>query len=401
MEKAVKYIRKNAKTTIWRFYAFKFLVSFMFTSGVLIPFFTDWGGISLAQVTILQSWYMFWVFLLEIPTGAVADYLGRKHSMTLGAFFLAIAALVYASIPSFEIFLIAELLFALAISFLSGANEAFLYDTLKEAKREKEAKKFFGRAHSINLSAMLISAPIGGLMAAHIELNYPMLLSAIPFLLAAIIAWTLPEPKSHQEVSESKRYLLIARQGLTYFYKHRTLRLLVIDAVVVSSAAYFVIWLYQPILKSIGVGVIYFGFIHAFLVASEILVSSNFVFLEKIAGSAKSLLRFGAIATSVTFILVAAFPSLVTVFALLIFAGGFGLTRMELMKAYMNKFIPSEKRATVLSSVAMFRSLSLIFLNPLIGFTADHSLRLAALVIGLLPLAVFFFSPIEQEMFED
>lgn len=64
----------------------------------------------------------------------------------------------------------------------------------------------------------------------------------------------------------------------------------------------------------------------------------------------------------------------------------------------MNKFIPSEKRATVLSSISMFRRLALVILNPVVGFSADQSLSAALILVGLLPLAVFFFSPIEQEM---
>lgn len=71
------------------------------------------------------------------------------------------------------------------------------------------------------------------------------------------------------------------------------------------------------------------------------------------------------------------------------------------MSSYMNKFIPSGERATILSSISMFRRFALVLLNPIIGFTADHSLRAAALVVGLLPLVIFLFSPIEQEMLED
>jgi MFS family permease len=102
-----------------------------------------------------------------------------------------------------------------------------------------------------------------------------------------------------------------------------------------------------------------------------------------------------------TFLLVAIWPNIITVSLLVIFGGGFGLTRLPLMSSYMNKFIPSEQRATVLSSISMFRRFGLMMLNPLIGFTADHSLRLAALVVALLPLTLFLFSPIEQEMLED
>ncbi len=388
------------RSTIWRYYIFIFLRGFAFFSAVLVPFFTEWGHISLTQVTILQSWFMFWIFILEIPTGAIADYFGRKYSLVLGALIMTFAVLIYGSIPKFEIFLFAEFLFAMAIALISGADQALLYDTLKENDRENESQKIFGRAHSFYLLGMFVSAPIGGFIAARLGLNAPMLLSAIPFLLACIVAWTIKEPIVYQKISESKRYLEVVKNGFSFFYNHKNLRLLAVDAIIVASASYFVIWLYQPLLKSINVAIFYFGFVHAFLVGMEMIIAANFSFLEKLFGNTKGLLKFSAIATSGAFILVAVFPNIITILLFILFAGGFGLTRFELMSAYMNRFIPSEQRATVLSSISMFRRFSLVFLTPIIGFTADHSLRLAFLVVGLLPLLVFLFSPVEQEMLE-
>ena len=396
----MKIMASKVKSTVWRYYLFSFLKDFAFFSAVLVPFFTEWGHISLTQVQILQSWFMLWIFLLEVPTGAVADYLGRKYSLALGAIVVAIAALIYGSIPRFEIFLLGEFFFAMAIALISGADSALLYDALKEEGKEEESKKVFGRAHSFHLLGIFIAAPLGGLIASKLGLNAPMLFSAIPFVLASLVALSIKEPVVREKTLESKRYLDIAKKGFSYFRNHKTLRLLALDAIVVASAAYFVIWLYQPLFLSMKVPVIYFGWFHALMVGIEMLIASNFVRLEKLLGSGKAYLRFTAIITSVAFLITAAFPSIVTVILLIILAGGFGLTRLELMSAYMNRFIPSEQRATVLSSISMFRRFALVLLNPVIGFTADHSLRLALIVVGLLPLLVLFFSPIEQEVLE-
>ena len=392
--------RHSVNNTIWRYYAFCFLKDLAFFSAVLVPFFTEWGGISLTQVQIIQSWFMFWLFVLEIPTGAVADFIGRKHSVSLGAFVVAIAVLVYGSVPKFEIFLLGEFLFAVAMALISGADEALLYDSLKEAGREDERKKVFGKANSFHLFGMLVAAPVGSLIASRQGLNAPMLFSAIPYFLASLVAWSIREPNIHQVKSESKRYIDIVRNGFSYLRGHKILRLLALDAVVVASSAYFIIWLYQPFLRSLGIGIFYFGVIHAILVLSEILVSSNFERLTKIFKSDKRYLRISALIVVVTFLMVAIQPNIVTISVLVIFGGGFGLTRLPLMSSYMNKFIPSEQRATVLSSISMLRRFALVILNPFIGFAADHSLRAAALIVGLLPLAIFFFSPIEQEMLE-
>ena len=265
--------------------------------------------------------------------------------------------------------------------------------------REVDASnKIFGRAHSFNLLGILIAAPIGGFIASKFGLNAPLLFSSIPFLLAGIVAFTIKEPIIHARISESKRYLDIARKGFIYFYKHETLRLLAIDSVIVASSAYFVIWLYQPLLKNFNIPIFYFGFGHALLVAAEILIASNFGYFEQIFGSGKSFLSFSAIITSISFIIVAIFPSIFTLVLFILFAGGFGITRFELMSSYMNKFIPSEQRATVISSISMFRRFALVILNPVIGFAADRSLGLAFLILGIIPLFVFLFSPIKQKI---
>lgn len=401
MDKLIRNIKRNVGSTIWRYYAFSFFKDFAFFSAVLVPFFTQWGHISLTQVQVLQSWFMLWFFLLEIPTGVVADYLGRKYSLTLGGLVVAIAVLIYGSVPEFKIFLLGEFLFAMGMSLISGADSALLYDALKEAGKESESKKVFGKAYSFHLSGIFLAAPLGGLIASRFGLNAPMLFSSASFLLAAAIAWSIKEPAVHQEVSESRRYLDIAKKGVAFLKGHKQLRKLALDAVIVASAAYFVIWLYQPLLISIRIPIIYFGLIHACLVGVEIAIASNFIRLEKIFGSGKNYLRFSAIATGVAFLATAAFPNIATICLLIIFAGGFGLTRLELMSAYMNRFIPSGQRATILSSISMLRRFALVILNPAVGFIADHSLRLALLAVGLLPLTLFLFSPIEQEMLEE
>lgn len=401
MKNITNLIKKNIKTTIWKYYIFTFLRDLSFFSAVLVPFFTEWGNISLTQVQFLQSWFMFWIFILEIPTGAVADYIGRKFSISIGAFLLVITAIIYGSTPSFGIFLLAEFLFAVSVALTSGADEALLYDTLKEAGREDESKKIFGKSNSFHLLGMLVAAPIGSYMASKWGLNSPMLLFSIPCFFAGIVAWSMKEPKIKEVKSESTRYIDIIKNGFRFLKDHKILKLLALDAIIVASSSYFIIWLYQPLLRSIGIGIIYLGIVHAILVLSEILISNNFEKLTKLFGSDKRYLRASAIIVIVTFILVAIWPNIITISILIIFGGGFGLTRLSLMSTYMNKFIPSNQRATILSSISMFRRFALVILNPIIGFTADHSLRIAALVVGLLPLVIFLFSPIEQEMLED
>ena len=382
---------------VYKYFLFTFLRDLSFFTAVLIPFYTQWGHINLTQAQILQSWFSFWVLVAEVPTGAVADYLGRKWSLVIGSVVVTLSVLFYGSVPKFEVFLWAEFLFAIAAALTSGADDALLYDSLKESGREHESKNIFGKANSVHLLGILVAAPLGSLLAFKFGLNAPMLASAIPFLLSGLVALSIKEPRTFDKTSESRRYLDIAKEGFMFFYKHKKLRLIAFDGIAVASAGYFVIWLYQPMLSSAGLPIAYFGLVHAFLVICEILISMSFVRLEKFFGSPKKFLSVGAAVTALGFAIVAIYPNIYTVLLFVALAGGFGLTRLEYLSSFMNSFIPSDKRATVLSSVSMFKRFVLVVLNPVVGFTADRSLTLAPLLVCLLPLTVFLFSPIEHE----
>lgn len=387
-------MRYSLSSTVHRYYLFSLLKDCALFTAVLIPFFTEWGGISLFQVQILQSWFMFWLFVLEVPTGAIADKFGRKHSMALGGVVVTVAVLVYASMPSFAVFLLAEFLFAVAMALISGADSALLYDALKEAGDEDQSKKIFGRAHSFHLLGMLIAGPVGSLIAAQFGLRAPTLASAVPFLLAAAVAWSIPEPKRSGTTSQSPKYLDTVRGGLSFLRHHRSARILTLNAILVSATTYYVVWLYQPVLTQLAIPILYFGWIHAVLVSSEILVANNFVNLERLFGSEKRYLQFTALVVTVSFLLVALFPNFVTLGIFILFAGGFGLTRIEYITVLLQKEIPSHQRATVLSSISMFRRLALFMINPFVGLLATRSLSLALALVGILPLLTFLLPKI-------
>ena len=370
-------------------YVYAFFKNFAFFSAVLVPFFTDWGHISLFQVQLLQSWFSIWVFILEIPTGAIADKIGRKHSLTLGAIMIAIATIVYGSIPSFTIFLLAEFLFAVGYALNSGADQALLYDTLKSLGREDESKKVMGRADALMLAGMMVAAPIGSIIAARFGLNAPQIMTAIPMLIAGAIAWSIPEPRIHTE-SETERYSEIIKQGFAAIRKNPIIRTLAFDSVVVSAAAYFVVWFYQPYMKGLGIPIMYFGLAHALLLASEIVVSSNFATLEKVLGSGKDYLKNSALLVTASFIIAALFHHWISLVILILVGGGIGYTRATYISSIANKHINSRHRATILSSIGMIRRLALVPLNPAIGFVAGYSLPLTFVIISLFPLSSLF-----------
>jgi MFS family permease len=370
-----------------RYYFFNFLHNATLLGAILVPFFTQWGGISLFQAQLLQSWFTLWIFILEVPTGAVADKIGRKHSMALGALVTAVGVILYGSIPHFVNFLVAEWLFALGVALMSGADEAWMYDTLKQHNQEKQATHYFGKARSWALVGILVGSISGGIVAETFGLQWPMMLSSIPLALSAFIAWRLPEPsRSSQHLQESTRYLDYFKAGLTHLRSSKPLQALLINIVGVGTAAYFVIWFYQPLLLMADIPISWFGFFHAGLVAVEMIVTSQFSRLTRWFGGSARYITMTAMVTSITFIVAAIWPNLVTTLLLLIFAGGFGLTRLDYILPHAHSLIHSGNRASTASSLSMFRRLGQAVMNPVVGAVADHSLRLALLLVGVFPL---------------
>lgn len=387
---------KKLQANIWKMYIFYALIGFHFFSAVLIPFFTDWGHINFTQIMILQSAFMIFSFLLEVPTGAVADYFGRKTSVVLSCASIMIASLVYVSAPNFYVFLLGEFIFALGFALASGADEALVYDSLKMLNRENESKKVFARMDSIHMFGIMFAAPIGGLIAKKFGLQYPMLFSLIPMFFAFLMTLTLKEPELKKE-KETKRYIHIIKESFISLKNNKNLRILALDSIAIGSLAYFIIWLYQVILKNFNVDIQYFGFVHAMLCLAQILIMTNYEKLEKLFGSKKRVLFFSSFITGIAMIVCAISGSLILTLVAFAIGVGFGYGRFPIISSYMNKYIESYNRATVISGVSMFRRLFQAVFNPLIGLLIAWSMNYTLIMLGISALVFSFISRVEEK----
>jgi phage shock protein PspC (stress-responsive transcriptional regulator) len=156
----------------------------------------------------------------------------------------------------------------------------------------------------------------------------------------------------------------------------------------VATAGYFVIWIYQKCLEVLIIPTAYYGLFQAGLFVAEMIVAANFKRLISLCGGIHQYLNISAVITAISFFLIALMPSLLTVILFLIIAGGFGLTRIKLIEAEINKAAGSEAKATVASSAAMIRRLATTIANPLVGWGMEMSIPTTLIFIGLVPLLV-------------
>jgi MFS family permease len=382
--------------------ALRFLCWMHLMSAVIMPFFRDWGRLSFAQIFALQTWFMLVSFLMEVPTGAVADRFGRKVSVACGGFVLAAASVLYGTFPHLAVFVVAEALFAVAITLISGADEALAYDSLLARGRESEASRVMARLEAAKLTGILAGALLGAVVASRFGVRWPMLLQAVPLGLSGLVALTLTEPpRGKEEVDDGGGSLRLLSGGLHHFRSAPELRALAIDQVACATVAWLVIWLYQIQLERVGVPLAAFGVVHAAMGLGQIAFLSRLGAVERVVGGRAQVARLTALVPAFAMLGLAAATGVAASVALIVAAATAGLGRPPIFSGPVNRLIPSERRATVLSAVSAARTLAVGMVYPAVGAILDRSLVAALVFAGVLGLAAAAFARAPARLFEE
>jgi MFS family permease len=308
----------------------------------------------------------------------------------------AVAALVYVSTPRFAVFLVAEVLFAVSFTLMSGADEALVYDTLAQLNRSHMSKRSFARLESFKLAGIVVGALCGGVIAKWFGLRVPLLLQAVPCVLSGVLALTLAEPAGAVAVRGAASYLRLLRGGVRYFRSHPVLRVLAFDMVSTGAFSWLIIWMYQPQLERVGVDLAFFGVVHAAMCIGQIALLSNIERVEALAGSRRRYLLISAVLPGLAFVVLGATAHVTPAVIAILVAASVGLSRPPLFISYMNKYIPSEQRATVLSTISMLRTLAVAVVNPIAGWLADWSIQSAMVILGVAAIALALVTRVEE-----
>jgi MFS family permease len=386
---------------LWKLCAIRLFFWMFFFSSVMTVFFTQWGGLDLFQVFLLNSWFFAWNFVLEVPTGALADRLGRKWSLVLGSLAGTIGTLVYIARPDIRCFLVGEVIFAFAFTLHSGADDALAYDSLVALKREKDSKTALSRMESFKLTGIILATLTGGFIASRWGLDAPMKAYVIPSLVGLLLALTLKEPPHKSREKHKPSYARILKEGVGFFLKHRALLVLAVELAVTNAFLWALIWLFQPLLQRDGASIQYFGVVHALACGGQILILNNIVRVEKFAGSKRTFLVGSTVIAGAMYLVLGLVHWLPVTILAIVLGFSFGLSRMPVFVSYMNKYIPSDKRATVLSSASMLRTLSLVVMNIISGSLAKWSVSGTMIVLGAGLILLTAFSRVEEEHLKD
>ena len=135
----------NIRSNLWKIYAYKLLGEFWMIVPILIPYYQS-NSLNKTQIFTIQAAYALSILVMEIPSGYLADIVGRRKTLIIGAVFMPLGIGVYAFTHSFTSFMIAEFIIAIGNSMRSGCDSALVYDTLIQLRKEYEYKKFEGRS---------------------------------------------------------------------------------------------------------------------------------------------------------------------------------------------------------------------------------------------------------------
>src|SRR3990167_4526278 len=118
-------------SNIRKYYLFQFFNNLVYFSPVIFLFWQA-NGLNMTQIMLLQSIYSIGVVILELPTGAFADYFGKKKSLMVCSLLWTVGLIGYGLSHTFWQFALGELIVGVGSAFISGADRAYIHEILRE-----------------------------------------------------------------------------------------------------------------------------------------------------------------------------------------------------------------------------------------------------------------------------
>jgi MFS family permease len=327
-------------------------------------------GLSLTQVTLVDVAFWLAMALGEVPTGIVADTVGRKASLVIGVSLASVGMLLYGLAPTFLLFIIANIIWGLAFTFLSGAQEALLYESLKLDGRQEDYVKISGRAAAIGQAMTAVGPLAGGLLGA-IDLSLPFIAAAVMGLFTLGVVLTFKEPRQADPAQSSRTdYRTVIRQSASLMKTQPALRhaILYLMLVPLASFALMVIFL-QPQALELGVPVAAMGLLVMVGNGAGVVGSLGAFQAEERLGTGRVMAGVPLlILLGLVFMTVFQTPAVLLVYALISLLTA--LVR-PLILNIIQHVTSDEIRATILSFQSLLFTLAIAVVEVVLGLTAD------------------------------
>ena len=359
------------------FYLYIFLNRLDMWLPIIVLFILD-KGFSLAQYAILDATWYIANLIFEVPTGAITDRYGKKNSLLISALALSLSLFILAFGNNFLAIFLSYVLWGFASSFETGTYDAFVYDSLKQTNREADFRRVRGRISAIAILASALGSALAGQLGS-IDLALPILLTACValFLIPLILSFKEPDVSDAREPS----YLMHIRASLSYALHHKLVGLLLLYSAVIGTAIWGLYIFYQPLLTTFGISVEGIGFLYLiFRVTSAAGASLSDAIYTRVGRVTIYLIPLG-FTISVISMGFFATPWVAGLILVNFFISGL---YFPILRDLLNKNLPSNKRATVISLGSVISCLLSSIVYPLLGRIADlTSLQMTFKLLGL------------------
>lgn len=384
-------MRRRLARNIPVYYLFYGVSGFLIWMPIWVIYLQDFRGMSLTQVGTIESIFWITVVIAEVPTGAVADRWGRRVSLAFAGGIFCLGSVVFAFSSTYVILLAAYVIVAFAMTLYSGAGHALVYDTLRQLGRTREYEKHIGRSEALAFGSMLIATLLAGPLVALAGYPATILIGAIAMGLAGLVALLLREPpRSEAEFSGGRPVLngsamapgrpgLLSNMfgGVLVVWRSKLLLWYILLATALSAVIMTVSdFLLQPFVVHHGVnpatgvddGFAYSGMMMS-PVAGMLVGSLIAAWIASRFGERRSLV-IPLFVASLVLLAPTLWNSLWVVGAIGLLAAIRGMTR-PIATGYINRRIPSDQRATVLSMFELSAALIIAIILPQAGAVAD------------------------------
>jgi MFS family permease len=348
--------------------------------GINTIFLLD-AGLSNLEAFAANAFFTAGMVIFEVPTGIVADTVGRRASYLLGTLTLTASTLLYVMLWQIEApfwqWAIVSLLLGLGFTFFSGAVEAWLVDALTATGFTGQMESVFGRGQVVTGAGMLTGSVAGGFIAEQASLGAPFVLRGVILIVMFVVAFRLmhdvgftPE-KGGRPLTEMRK---IASASIDYGWRVPAVKWLMVEALFTGGVGIYGFYALQPyLLELYGDPQAYqvAGLAAAIVAGAQILGGLVAPWIRRGFHRRTSALIAMAGLSAVTLALVGSIENFWVVIGLTVVWGLLFAASMPIRQTYINGLIPSRQRATILSFDSMMASSGGVWAQPVLGRAAD------------------------------
>src|SRR4029453_17437688 len=223
-----------------------------FIWGINTIFLLD-AGLSNLEAFAANAFFTAGMVLFEVPTGIVADTIGRRASYLLGTVTLTLSTFVYVYLwqveAPFWAWAIASMLLGLGFTFFSWAAEAWLVDRMTATGYRGGMEPVFGRGQIVTGAGMLSGSVAGGFIAAQTSLGVPFVLRAVVLAVMFLVAFRMMQDCGFTPVQGGRplaEMRKIAAASVEYGWRRPAVKWLMVESLFTGGVGIYGFFAPQP-----------------------------------------------------------------------------------------------------------------------------------------------------------